>query len=33
VFGDSGKHARVAVGVNALPGGAAVEVEGLFQVK
>jgi enamine deaminase RidA (YjgF/YER057c/UK114 family) len=32
VFGDSGKHARVAVGVNALPGGAAVEVEGLFQV-
>ena len=33
VFGDAGKHARVAVGVNALPGGAAVEVEGLFQVR
>jgi len=33
VFGDGGKHARVAVGVNALPGGAAVEVEGLFQVR
>jgi enamine deaminase RidA (YjgF/YER057c/UK114 family) len=33
IFGDAGKHARVAVGVNSLPGGAAVEVEGLFQVK
>jgi len=33
VFGETGKHARVAVGVNALPGDAAVEVEGVFQVK
>lgn len=27
IFGDCGKHARSAVGVAALPGGAAVEVE------
>ena len=33
VFGDAGKHARVSVGVNSLPGGAAVEVEGLFQIR
>lgn len=32
VFGDKGKHARAAVGVNALPLGAAVEVEALFEV-
>jgi enamine deaminase RidA (YjgF/YER057c/UK114 family) len=32
VFGDAGKHARAAVGVNALPLGAAVEVELLFEV-
>ncbi len=29
-FGDAGRHARAAVGVSALPLGAAVEVEGLF---
>ena len=33
VFGDQGKHARAAVGVNALPLGIAVEVEATFQVK
>lgn len=33
VFGDAGKHARAAIGVNALPGGVAVEIEGLFQVR
>ena len=33
VFGDAGKHARVSVGVSSLPGGAAVEIEGLFQVR
>lgn len=33
VFGDSGKHARAAVGVAALPLGAAVEVEAIFEVK
>jgi enamine deaminase RidA (YjgF/YER057c/UK114 family) len=33
VFGDAGKHARAAVGVASLPGGVAVEVEGLFQVR
>jgi enamine deaminase RidA (YjgF/YER057c/UK114 family) len=32
VFGDKGKHARSTVGVAALPGDAAVEVEGLFEV-
>jgi len=32
LFGDAGKHARAAVGVNALPLGASVEVEFLFEV-
>jgi enamine deaminase RidA (YjgF/YER057c/UK114 family) len=32
IFGDSGRHARVAVGVAGLPFGAAVEVEGLFEL-
>ncbi len=32
VLGDKGKHARSAVGVAALPFGAAVEVEGIFEV-
>ncbi|GAB4176440.1 MAG: RidA family protein [Thalassobaculales bacterium] len=32
VFGDAGRHARAAVGVNALPLGVAVEVEGVFQL-
>jgi enamine deaminase RidA (YjgF/YER057c/UK114 family) len=31
VFGDAGRHARAAVGVNVLPLDAAVEVEGLFE--
>lgn len=30
VFGDAGKHARAAVGVNALPRGVAVEIEAIF---
>jgi enamine deaminase RidA (YjgF/YER057c/UK114 family) len=33
IMGDAGKHARVAVGVNALPRGASVEVEFLFEVR
>jgi enamine deaminase RidA (YjgF/YER057c/UK114 family) len=33
VFGDVGKHARVAVGTNALPLGASVEVEVWFEVR
>ena len=33
VFGDSGKAARSAVGMGALPGGIAVEIEAIFQVK
>lgn len=33
VFGESGRHARAAVGVNALPLNSAVEVEFLFQVR
>ena len=32
VLGDKGRHARTTVGVAALPGDAAVEVEGLFEV-
>ena len=32
VLGDVGKHARAAVGVNTLPLGAAVEVEGMFEI-
>ena len=32
VFGDAGRHARAAVGVSALPGGVAVEVEGTFEL-
>jgi len=32
VFGDAGKHARSAVGVPALPLGAAVEVDAIFAV-
>ncbi len=31
LFGESGRHARAAVGVNVLSLGAAVEVEGLFE--
>lgn len=30
VFGDAGRHARAAVGVNSLPLGVAVEVEAMF---
>ena len=33
VFGDRGRHARAAVGVNSLPLGVPVEIEALFQVK
>lgn len=32
VFGEEGKHARTAVGVAALPSGAAVEVEAIFEI-
>lgn len=32
LFGDIGRHARAAVGVNALPLDAAVEIEALFEV-
>lgn len=33
VFGESGRHARAAVGVPALPLGAAVEIDAIFQVR
>lgn len=33
IFGDSGRHARAAVGVNALPLNTPVEVEFLFEVE
>ena len=32
IFGDKGKHTRAAVSVNSLPLGAAVEVEGIFEI-
>jgi enamine deaminase RidA (YjgF/YER057c/UK114 family) len=32
IFGDRGRHARSAIGVNALPLGAAVEVEAIVEV-
>jgi enamine deaminase RidA (YjgF/YER057c/UK114 family) len=32
VFGDKGRHARTTVGVAALPGDAAAEVDGIFEV-
>ncbi|HLP42160.1 MAG TPA: RidA family protein [Fibrobacteria bacterium] len=32
IFGEAGRHARAAVGVNALPLDAAVEIEALFEV-
>jgi enamine deaminase RidA (YjgF/YER057c/UK114 family) len=33
IFGDAGRHARVAVGVASLPRGVAVEVEAVFEVR
>ena len=33
VFGDAGRHARAAVGVNELPFGVAVEVDGTFEIE
>ena len=32
LFGDIGRHARAAVGVGALPGGVAVEVDAVFEI-
>ena len=32
VFGDAGRHTRVAVGVTALPYNVAMEVEGVFEI-
>jgi enamine deaminase RidA (YjgF/YER057c/UK114 family) len=32
VFGERGRHARAAVGVNSLPLGVAVEVEAIFEI-
>ena len=33
VFGDNGKHTRVAISTNSLPLGAAVEVEAIFEIR
>lgn len=33
VFGDAGRHARAAIGVNVLPSNVAVEVEAVFEVR
>jgi enamine deaminase RidA (YjgF/YER057c/UK114 family) len=32
VFGENGKHSRATVGCNSLPGGAAIEIEGVFKI-
>ncbi|MBR0663032.1 RidA family protein [Roseomonas hellenica] len=32
VFGDAGRHARTTIGVPSLPGDAAAEVEGIFEI-
>ena len=32
IFGDNGKHTRAAVSVNSLPLGAAVEIDGIFEL-
>lgn len=32
LFGDAGRHARTTIGVPSLPGDAAVEVEGMFEL-
>jgi enamine deaminase RidA (YjgF/YER057c/UK114 family) len=32
IFGDAGRHARTTIGVPSLPGDAAVEVEGMFEL-
>jgi len=32
IFGDAGRHARSAIGVGSLPGGAAVEVEAILEL-
>ena len=32
-FGDAGRHARFAVGTNALPLGCLVEIDGVFEIK
>lgn len=33
IFGDKGRHARTTIGVPSLPGDAAVEVEGMFELE
>lgn len=33
IMGESGRHARSAVGVSALPGNAAVEIEAIFEIE
>jgi enamine deaminase RidA (YjgF/YER057c/UK114 family) len=33
VFGEAGRHTRIAIGVSALPYDVAVEVEGVFEVR
>jgi enamine deaminase RidA (YjgF/YER057c/UK114 family) len=33
VFGEAGRHARTTIGVPSLPGDAAVEVEGMFELE
>jgi enamine deaminase RidA (YjgF/YER057c/UK114 family) len=32
IFGDAGKHARTAIGTNALPVDVAVEIDAIFEI-
>jgi enamine deaminase RidA (YjgF/YER057c/UK114 family) len=32
VFGEKGTHSRFAVGVNSLPRGVSVEIDGIFEI-
>ncbi len=32
IFGEKGKHSRIAIGVNSLPLGAAIEVSAIFEI-
>ena len=32
-FGEAGRHARFAVGTNALPLGCLVEIDGIFEIR
>lgn len=33
IFGENGKHSRIAIGVNTLPAGAAIEIAAIIKIK